>query len=179
MKEVEIKVLDIDADDIKKKLVDFGAEKIQDVLLTVDWFRLKGVQMGEDPWYLRVRSYSNGKTEVTWKAKSVHDSVSRSHKEINVIVDSHEAMRDLFEEIDLELYAHQEKKRESWKFENAQFDIDTYPNMPPFLEIEAESNEAIQNLLEKFQIQNLPLYHDGERTLIENKYALNWCEMRF
>lgn len=68
--EIETKVLDINVDNIIDKLMFFGSEKIQETRLVVDWYRLKGIKEGEDPWFLRIRSNSDGLHEVTWKAKS-------------------------------------------------------------------------------------------------------------
>ena len=68
--ETEVKILDIDTEDIKQKLVSAGAEKLLDVRLVVEWFRPKGQQEGEETWYLRIRKRSDGIAEVTWKGKS-------------------------------------------------------------------------------------------------------------
>ncbi|MEK7113606.1 MAG: CYTH domain-containing protein, partial [Patescibacteria group bacterium] len=120
-----------------------------------------------------------GKVEVTWKPKSEMLGVARKHKEINVIVDSHQAMADLFEEIGLYSYAHQEKKRVSWKLDGVAFDLDTYPGMKSYLEIEADSEESIKDAIKKLGLEKNETWNDGERTLIENKYGLNWSQMRF
>ena len=179
MHEIETKILEVDVADIKKKLADLGAEEIQNVRLTVDWFSLPDTNSDEHSWFLRVRSYSSGKTEVTWKGKSEILGASRSHKEINLIVDDHEKAKILFENIGLACYAHQEKDRISWKLENWQFDLDTYPNMPPYLEIEGNSEEHIQEMIKKLSLESHESLPEGERTLIERKYKLNWCDMRF
>src|SRR6185369_17952432 len=111
MHEIETKVLEVDVEALKEKLDKFGAEKIQEVMLTVDWFSAAGFHKDNQPWFLRIRSYSTGKIEVTWKGDLEVLGVSRKVKEINVKVDDHEKMKLLFEAIGLELYAHQEKKR--------------------------------------------------------------------
>ena len=66
------------------------------------------------PWYLRIRSYSNGTVEVTWKGESEATGNSRRHKEINFIVSKAEGMKSLFDYMGLISYAHQEKDRVSW-----------------------------------------------------------------
>ncbi len=179
MHEIETKILEVNTSDIAKKLSALGSEKIQDVLLSVDWFSLSGVTKENNPWFLRVRSYNTGKVEVTWKAKSEILGVARKHKEINLIVDSHEEAKNLFEEIGLVLYAHQEKKRTSWKLNSIQFDLDTYPNMPPYLEIEAGSEKEITEMIKQLELEENDTWNDGERTLIEEKYKLNWSDMKF
>ncbi len=179
MHEIETKVLEVNIKEISQKIENLGAEKIQDISLIVDWFSITDVSKDNHPWFLRIRSYSTGKVEVTWKAKSEILGVSRKHKEINITVNSHENMKSLFEEVGLVLYAHQEKKRISWKLGEVQFDLDTYPGMQSYLEIEAGSEEQIQEVIKKLDLLSHETWNDGERTLIENKYRLNWSDMRF
>jgi len=177
--EIETKVLDIDLEGIKKKIVNFGAEKIQDNRLIVDWYRQKGVKEGEDEWFLRIRSYSDGKKEVTWKAKSDILGITRKHKEINFHIEEPEKLGDLFEEIGLEKYAHQEKDRTSFVYRNWQFDIDQYPGMPAFMEIEGESEEHVNEAIKLLGLEANRTWAKGERILIQDVYNLDWYDMKF
>lgn len=177
--EIETKVLNIDVDKIKTTLISLGAKKIQDTRLVVDWFRPIGTKEGKDPWFLRVRSDSSGKHEVTWKAKSEIIGVARKHKEINFTINDPKKIADLFEELQLEQYAHQEKDRVSFVLADWQFDIDQYPNMPAYLEIESSSEQQIKKALIKLGLENNPTWTNGERILIQDIYKLNWYDMRF
>ena len=181
MQEIEIKILEVDKEDLKKKFDALGAKEIQNTRLTVDWYGPKGLTHdGDDPWFLRVRTYSHtDKHEVTWKGKSEFINNSRKTKEINFTVSSPEEIGNLLEELNLEKYAHQEKDRISYKFGNIQFDLDTYPKMPPYLEIEATSEKEISEIMEKLELNNHKTWNDGERSLIKGKYNLNWFEMYF
>lgn len=181
MHEIETKVLEVERDEIEKKLNALGAKKISEERLTVDWYGPKGLTHdGDDPWFLRVRTYgATGKHEVTWKAKSDILGTARKHKEINFTVSDFSQAGDLFDELDLEKYGHQEKERVSWKLQNVQFDLDIYPNMLPFLEIEAGSEEEINEIIQKLDLKNNQTWNDGERTLIKEKYNLDWFNMRF
>jgi adenylate cyclase class 2 len=134
---------------------------------------------GDDPWYLRVRSYGTGEVEVTWKEEPKLIGNFRKGSEVNVFVDNHEKTKALFESMGLENYAHQEKERISWKLGNVQFDLDTYPHMPPYLEIEVENEEDIKTMMEKLNLTEHDTWNDGERTLIKEKYELYWFDMRF
>ena len=148
--------------------------------MVVDWFGPKGLtHKGDDPWYLRVRSYSDGKIEVTWKSKSKVLGIARSQKEINFTVSDKQSVFDLFTNLDLELYAHQEKDRTSWKYKNWQFDLDKYPNMPVYLEIESQSEAGIMEAIKLLNLENFKTSSEGETNLIQNIYKLNWSNMRF
>jgi adenylate cyclase, class 2 len=179
MHEIETKILEVETNSLIKNLEALGAEKTQEVVLTVDWFSLPGLDKDHQPWFLRVRSYSTGKIEVTWKGKHEIEGAVRKVLEVNVFVDNHEKMKMLFEAIGLFCYAHQEKKRISWKLENVQFDLDTYPGMPAYLEIEAGSEKEISDMVKKLNLEKHETWNDGEKILIEEKYKINWCDMRF
>lgn len=177
--EIETKVLDIDLEALKKKLVALGAQPVQETRLTVDWFRIKGTKVGLDPWFLRIRSYSNGKNEVTWKAKSDILGTARRHKEINFLLAEPDKLADLFIEIGLEKYAHQEKDRLSFSYQDWQFDIDKYPGVPVFLEIEGNSDDHVKQAIKLLGLENNRTWAQGERLLIEEVYKLDWYNMQF
>ena len=179
MYEIETKILEVDADFITEKLNRLGAEKIQDVMLKVDWFSLPDLVKENHPWYLRVRSYSSGKTEITWKGKPEITGTVRKVEEINILVDDHEKTKMLFKALGLVCYAHQEKKRMSWRLNNAQFDMDTYPKMPTYLEIEAENEKEIIDMIKKLGLEKFQTWNNGEKKLIIEKYKLDWFDMRF
>jgi adenylate cyclase class 2 len=178
-KEVETKVLAVDVAKMAKKLKQLGAKQTQKTRLIVDWFRIKGIGEDEDPWFLRIRTYSDGKVEVTWKGLSAKMGAARSHKEINFDVSNAHAMSDLFLELGLELYAHQEKNRLSYKLKNWSFDIDRYPKMPAYLEIEGKSEKHVQQAIKLLGLEKYRKTAEGERVLIQKEYGLDWYEMRF
>lgn len=177
--ELEVTVLDIDADAVIETLRTNGAKETQNVRLIVDWYRQAGVTEGSDPWYLRIRSYSNGRHEVTWKAKSDAAGIARRHKEINFEVSHPSAVGDLFVELGLERYAYQEKDRVSFALGSCAFDIDQYPGMAPYLEIEAPDERAIHEAIELLGVKANRTWNEGERKLIQNIYGLDWYDMRF
>lgn len=177
--EIETKVLDISVEGVEEKLRALGAIQTQKTRLTVDWFRMKGVTEGNDPWFLRIRSNAEGVHEVTWKAKSEVLGTARKHKEINFLIAEPTQLADLFEELGLETYAHQEKDRTSYDLNAWHIDIDQYPGMPAYLEIEGTSEEHIHEALSLLELSEHPTSAEGERTLIQNTYGLNWYQMRF
>ena len=177
--EIETKVLDIDKDAVIARLGELDAKKTKETRLIVDWYRPKGIKEGEDPWFLRIRTDSSGKHEVTWKAISDILGTARKHKEINFIIPEPEKLADLFVELGLEEYAHQEKERASFALKGWRFDIDEYPHMPPFLEIEGTSEEHVREAIELLGLSKNPTWAKGERILIQETYKLDWYDMRF
>jgi len=177
--EIETKVLGIDAKNIKRKLSDLGAEKIKETRLIVDWYRPRGITEGNDPWFLRIRSDSQGTHEATWKAKSEIIGTTRRHKEINFTIEEPKKLSDLFLELGLEKYAHQEKDRVSFTLKDWRFDLDQYPKMPAFIEIEGDSEQHVRDAITLLGLENNPTWAKGERILIQETYNLDWYDMRF
>jgi adenylate cyclase class 2 len=179
MHEVETKILNVDKDAIAQILAKLGAEKILETRLFVDWFRTKNSQEGQDLWYLRIRTDSSGNSEITWKGKSEILGSARKHKEINFSVPDLGKAELMFQEFGLEKYAHQEKDRVSWQFKDWRFDLDQYPGMPAYLEIEGLDEQHIQKALKLLVLENYKTISEGERILIQKEYKLDWYNMKF
>jgi adenylate cyclase class 2 len=85
----------------------------------------------------------------------------------------------MFLEFGMELYAHQEKDRVSFVYKDWRFDLDQYPGMPAYLEIEGKSEEGIQEAIKLLGLENKIATPKGEMSVIKNNYNLNWFDMRF
>ena len=177
--EIETKVLAVDKEEIIKKIISVGGKKTGETRLNVNWYRLRGTKEGDEQWFLRIRSNSQGKHEVTWKAKSEIFGIARKHKEINLFVEDAEKLGKIFEEIGLEKYAHQEKDRRSLALKNCLLEIDQYPGMPAFLEIEGDSEEIIKEIIKLLDLEKNRTWEKGERILIQEVYGLDWYQMKF
>ncbi|MBI4276563.1 CYTH domain-containing protein [Candidatus Uhrbacteria bacterium] len=180
MHEVETKILNVDAKSIAVTMQKIGAEKVLETRLIVGWYGPRGLtHNGDDPWFLRIRTYSGERHEVTWKGKSDILGTSRKHKEINFTVSDPVSLGDLFEELDLEKYGHQEKDRVSWIYKDWRFDLDQYPEMPAYLEIEGKDEAHIQEAIQLLGLQDHKTSSEGERVLIQKEYGLDWFKMNF
>ncbi len=179
MQEIETKVLEVDVKDIKDKLKSLGAEETQNTRLTVDWYCIKEAVDGDHPWYLRVRKTSDGKSEISWKSLEKFVGNTRQSEEININVSDFELSKSLLEAVGLVNYAHQEKDRTSFVLKDWNFDLDQYPNMPAYLEIEGNSEDHVGEAIKLLELQNHQAISQGETKLIKEKYGLDWYNMRF
>ncbi len=177
--EIETKVLDIDKNKIIEKLIGLGAVKIQETRLFVDWYQTKGEKEGSANWFLRIRSDKEGKHEVTWKGDPKTMGIGKVRREISFLVEEPKEVAALFTELGLEKYGHQEKDRVSFSFGDWHFDIDQYPGMPAYLEIEGKSEEHLKEGMKLLGLENNRTSNEGERILIQKEYGLNWYNMKF
>ena len=179
MHEIETKVLEVDVEGIKQKLKFLGAKETQNTRLTVDWYCVKEALEKSHPWYLRVRKTSDGKAEISWKSLEKFVGNTRQSEEININVSDFEHSKLLLEAIGLVHYAHQEKDRISFVLKDWNFDLDQYPGMPAYLEIEGKSEEHVGEAIKLLELENHQALSQGETKLIKEKYGLDWYDMRF
>lgn len=177
--EIEVKILEVDPDKIAAKLAELGAKQLQDAKLTVDWFRPHGIKGDDDPWYLRVRRSSEGSAEITWKSIPVSVGISKQVREINLKITDPDAAAEMFAAIDFDHYAHQEKFRKSWELHGLQFDLDQYPGIPAYLEIEGPDEASLHKGIKLLDLEQYRTVSEGERTLLQKEYGANWHDMRF
>lgn len=179
MYEIETKILGVDSEKIKEQMLELGAKKILDTRFIVDWFEEGGTVSDREPWFLRVRSDSGGKVEITWKSNRTFQGATSKHEEICISVSDHEKTCELFEAIGLQRYAHQEKDRISWTFKDWRFDLDCYPDVEPYLEIEGKSEEHVQEAISILSLGEKKATPEGERKVIEDNFGKNWHDLKF
>jgi adenylate cyclase, class 2 len=177
--EIETKVLDIDKEKVIEKLESLGARKVQETRLIVDWYRPKGEKEEDALWFLRIRSNSEGQHEVTWKSKAGVSGIAKIQEEINFFIQEPKKLVYFFGKLGLEKYARQEKNRTSFSYKKYQFEIDEYPGVPAYLEIESDSENSIRRALKLLGLEDHRTWEKGERTLIQEVYGLDWYSMEF
>lgn len=140
--EIEVKFVSIDHVLIRKKLKDLGAtleipmRLMRRVTIDNDFMKSKDA-------FLRVRDEGN-RTTMTYKQ---FDELSASGaKEIEVIVNDFEDTVHLLENAGLVSGSFQESKREQWRYGNTEIVLDEWPWLDPYIEIEGEDEDALQNM---------------------------------
>lgn len=189
--EVETKVLGIDEAAVRARLAELGARQIADGRLRVWWYGVPGLGDEGQPWRLRIRT-GHGKNEVNWKGKAVAipGATTRTVEEIETTVSDPDALAELFVKIGLEMGAYQEKDRTSWELVDPasapgsgeakwHFDLDQYPGIPAFIEIEGKSEAHIEEAIKLLGLEGKQTWTTGERRLVEQVYHTNWHNMKF
>ncbi len=134
--EIEAQFLDINKDEIRKKLEEIGAElKKPEVLMKRTVF-----YTGEHS-FARVRDEGD-KIVMTYKNVSDDNSILGT-KEVNVTVSDYGDAILFLQGCGLKAKAKQETKREVWVLDGVEITIDTWPWIPTFMEIEGPSEEKV------------------------------------
>ena len=147
MNEIELKILEIKVEEVRKKLKALGAEKKEKVEIHALHFDYPNLQLKEKKELLRLRRVGE-RTELCFKGKS-KEGHFRVSEEIEVQTDSFEKTIDILKRVGLIIRSESKKTRESYTFGKMHFEIDTFPKVPSFLEIECPSKEEIENWVQR------------------------------
>ena len=147
--EIEAKILKINKEALEKKLIEIGAKKIEDIFFRSISFDFNGYPLDVENSWIRLRD--NGKKVTLAYKKRLGVTSSNGDdagmEEIEVSVSNYEDTALLLKRIGMIEKFSQEKKRTTWKKGNVTFDIDTWPKLDTYLEIEANSWEEVDKAI--------------------------------
>lgn len=140
--EIEVKFLYIDHDDFRQKLREIGAvcEKPMRLMRRVTF---ENAAMKAKNGWIRVRDEGD---KVTVAYKQTDAFTIDGTKEIETVVTNFDTMVKIFEQIELSGGSFQESKRESWRYQSVQIELDEWPWLDPYIEIEASNQEDIEHI---------------------------------
>lgn len=139
--EIEVKVLEIDVDMVILLLDKLGAERIGEKKqrrFVYDFTPKK-----ENAW---VRLRTNG-SETTLTIKEIKNEDIDGTKEIEIIVGDFDKTNFLLEKLGYINKSYQENKRISYLLEGVEVEIDFWPRIPPYLEVEGKSVEEVKKIV--------------------------------
>jgi adenylate cyclase class 2 len=145
--EFEIKVLEIVPDDVRGKLKRLGAEFRGKLNFKRYVYDLPG--KGENEW-LRLRT--DGKnTTLTYKNARADkiDGVD----EIEAKVEDFDKVKQLLSAAGLQEKGYQENSRELYVLNGTEVSIETWPGIPPYVEIEGQSQASVEEALKKLDLK--------------------------
>lgn len=140
--EYEARFCDIDSDAIIAKLKALSAIRhVPRALMRRIVFKNHDIE-ARGGW-LRLRDQGDH-TFLTYKQVAGDESTIDSILEAEVEVSDFGSTKALLEAMGFTALRYQENYREEWKLNGVTFDIDTWPGLPTFLDVEGPSEEAVQ-----------------------------------
>ena len=140
--EIEAKFLNVNKDEIRRKLTDNGAKLERPETL----MRRKVFYTGPHS-FARVRDEGD-RIVMTYKNFEDEDSIM-GVKEVNLVVESFDDAVNFLKGCGLQIKADQETYRELWLLDGVEITIDTWPWLDPYIEIEGHSEESVWQVAEK------------------------------
>ncbi|PIR80271.1 MAG: adenylyl cyclase [Candidatus Levybacteria bacterium CG10_big_fil_rev_8_21_14_0_10_35_13] len=149
---------------MKLKAKDLGEDLIKELIFydkNLSW-RKKGI-------FVRIRK-TNGKIYLTYKhhKEAKIDGTTEIEFEVNDL----EKAKDFLLRLGLICYRQQEKKRHKFILGMVTIDIDTWPNIPTYLEIEGKTEKDIKKAAQKLDLDYSEALFIDARQIIEKKYGI-------
>lgn len=151
MEEIEVKFLNIDPETIQKKINDLGGKKIFDKLYRRRVFDYPDLRLHKEGAWIRLRDESEQIT-LTFKKRlgfKTFDGTANDEgmEEVEIIVSEFDKTAEILLKIGLIEKHYIENRRIRYTLKRVEFDIDYYPKLKPFLEIEAKSWSEIDKAI--------------------------------
>ena len=142
--EFEAKILDIDVDKIQDKLKVLGAKKLFDNKFRRYVYDIEGKHGKE---WIRLRDEGN---KVTLTFKKIEDEEKiEGTKEIEIDVSDFDDTHKLIEAVGFKHKAYQENRRIRYVLDGVTVEIDFWPKIPPYLEVEGKSKKEVEDTVKK------------------------------
>lgn len=147
MEEIEAKFLDVDPVEIQKKLAAIGAEKVGEYFYRRRVFDYPDWRLDKAHSWLRIRDEGDRVT-LGFKQRigaDRHDGSTSDTgmEELEVVVSDFDTTAALLFRLGFIEKHYAENRRIRWKKGAVEFDIDTWPELPTYLEIEAPIWEQV------------------------------------
>ncbi|TDW84529.1 adenylate cyclase class 2 [Kribbella pratensis] len=131
--EFEAKVLGVDPDEVAGRILSLGGRRVGDRLMRRYVY---DIEAGDQSRWIRLRDTG---TAVTLTVKEIaHDGIDGT-TETEVVVGDFETTNELLGRVGFEPKSYQENRRTSFELAGAQLELDRWPLIPPYLEIEGRS----------------------------------------
>lgn len=155
--EFEGKVLDVDPHEIAGRILALGGRHVADRLMKRYVY---DVVPGDESRWIRLRDTGAG---VTLTVKQIaHDGIDGT-TETEVTVGDFETTDELLQQLGFHPKSYQENHRISFELQGAELEIDAWPLIPPYLEIEGRTREHVVEVADALGVPEDQL--TGENTI--------------
>lgn len=169
--EYEVRVLEINKEDLISKLESLGAT------FKGDWYQKRyvyNVVPKKDSQWLRLRT--NGEfTTLTYK--NVEKTTVDGTKEIEIKVEDFEKTNELLEHAGIKSKGYQENKRIQYVLNNVEIDIDTWPLIPTYVEIEGKNEKSVMDMIELLKLDKDKMTALDVQSVYQEIYNIDITEM--
>ncbi|MFE5074093.1 class IV adenylate cyclase [Streptomyces halstedii] len=135
--EYEAKVLGIDPAEMAGRIAGNGGTHVADRMMRRYVYDVRPAEPGR---WVRLRDTGS---EVTLCLKEITSDSVDGTRETEVEVGDFEATHVLLERLGFHAKAYQENRRSSWQLDGVRLEIDSWPLIPPYLEIEGDDAEQV------------------------------------
>jgi adenylate cyclase class 2 len=174
MKEIEIKIINVDVNAFREKIVQLDAKKIFAGDVSSSVLDYKDSRLSKKDSLLRLRSFSDKHYELTFKGRH-NKGRYKVREEINIIISEYDDALNLLKKLGLKITKKIYKFRESYELVlrsgkkkiKYHIDIDDYKIIPEFIEIAAKNIKELAYILKMLKIPKKNLYNGSTQGLFD------------
>lgn len=155
--------------EIEAKFTDIDLEVMRECLMRRINFDWASDRLDEQRAWVRVRDEGD---KVTMTYKRVLDRTLHGTKEVNLTVDGFDSACQFLEAIGMVKRVLQETKRETWEFRGCEITLDTWPWVPPFIEIEGATEEAVRAAAHALELPWERAMHGSVETVYQQHFDI-------
>ena len=170
--EIEERVLDVDVDAMIAKLESLGATKVG------EWHQKRFVYdfnpIRENEW---IRLRTNGE-KVTLTYKNIEDVSLEGTKELEVEVEDFDKTNELLKILGYEPKAYQENKRVRYLLNGVEVDIDSWPLIPPYMEIEGKDKKEVEEIEKLLEVDKEKITYFNCSDIYKSVYGIDSSKIK-
>ncbi len=144
--EYEVKVLEIDHDKYISLLEEMGAKKVSDAMQKRYIYDL--IPAHPKKW---IRLRTNGK-KTTITLKEIQEETIDGMKETEIEVNDFNMAHQLLLGLGYKSKGFQQNKRVQYILDDVEIDLDHWPHIPEYMEIEGKDEESVNKMIEKLGV---------------------------
>lgn len=170
MDEIEVKILNEDLPQIRKKLISLGAKRISLTHLHTYYLDTPDMKFAKEKKVLRLRLGADGSYAMLGYKSTKEDSKISVYDEKEVKIENPKVALEIFLASGFIIADELEKTREKYLYENSEIVFDKllgkYSFVPEYIEIESKSKLELNKLVEKLGISKTNLKPINSHELI-------------
>jgi len=144
--EYEIRVLEIHVENVVQKLESLGAVKVGEFFQRRFVYDLIPKEKGK---WIRLRT--NGEL-TTLAYKDIVSNTIDGTKEVEFTISNFDTANEFLERIGFKSRSYQENKRLQYELDGIEIDIDSWPLIPTYMEIEGKNVDEVNSIIEKLDV---------------------------
>ncbi|MDP2624743.1 MAG: class IV adenylate cyclase [Candidatus Peregrinibacteria bacterium] len=183
MPEIEVKLLGIDPDVVVSRLDELGATCLFSGLVKCVHFDFEDRPLKKAKSLFRLRRWEAeegfpSKFEICFKGpKQVVDGC-KVREEIETTVEDADQFETMMKKLGYQITMDNEKTRRSYEWEGLHFDIDHYPQVPAYMEIEGKDRAAIDRGISVLKLEEFEGFEMSAETA-NQLFKRLWPEVDF
>ena len=191
MNEIEVKILGIDVEAVARRLIEAGARPLFDGTVKCVHFDFKGEPIRETGALFRMRRWEGtpvgehgggfpNKVEICYKGPKTVVDGCKVREEIETTVADADIFLRMMEKLGLHITLDNEKRRRSYAMGEVHVDLDEYPRVPAYMEIEGLNRAAIDEAIAALNLKDCEVSAESAEELFERLWPeVDFAKLKF